>query len=110
MKEEEDYPMNESARKSSLLNTEELAIEANEEVDEVEDTAVYYKLGNPTFNADAEWTITLSRNDFPWHEVAFEPFTPKECFEKYTSMVKDPQTFLRKVLGSKEKYRKMMEG
>lgn len=111
LKEEEDCPINLSARKSSFLNAEEqAAVETQEEVDEVEDTAVYYKLGNPTFNADAEWTITLSRHDFPWHEVAFEPFTPRECFEKYTSMVKDPQTFLRKVLGSKEKYRKMMEG
>jgi hypothetical protein len=39
---------------------------------------------------DADWTITLSRNDFPWHEIAFEQFTPKECYEKFTSIVKDP--------------------
>ena len=74
------------------------------------DEGIYYKFGNPIFMAEsADWTVTLSRNDFPWHEISFEPFTPKECFEKYTSIVKDPQTFLKKVLGLKEKYKKMME-
>jgi rhamnose utilization protein RhaD (predicted bifunctional aldolase and dehydrogenase) len=54
--------------------------------------------------------VTLSRNDFPWHEIAFHPFTAKECYEKFISIVKDPQIFLKKVLGLKEKYKKMMEG
>ena len=58
---------------------------------------------------DADWTVTLSRNDFPWHEIAFLPFTAKECYEKYIAIVKDPHTFLKKVLGLKEKYKKMME-
>lgn len=72
---------------------------------------IFYKLGNPIHPIveAVDWTVTLSRNDFPWHEIAFENFTPKECFEKYTSIVKDPQTFLKKVLGLKEKYKKMME-
>jgi hypothetical protein len=76
------------------------------------DEGIYFKFGNPIYpQVDAvDWTVTLSRNDFPWHEVAFENFSPKECFEKYTSIVKDPQTFLKKVLGLKEKYKKMMEG
>lgn len=75
------------------------------------DEGIYFKLGNPIHPIveAVDWTVTLSRNDFPWHEVAFEGFTPKECFEKYTSIVKDPQTFLKKVLGLKEKYKKMME-
>ena len=58
---------------------------------------------------DIDWTITLSRNDFPWHEISFPPFSPRECYEKYIQVVKDPQSFLKKVLGNKEKYRKMME-
>ena len=74
------------------------------------DEGIYYKFGNPIFMSEsADWTVTLSRNDFPWHEISFEPFTAKECFEKYTSIVKDPQTFLKKVLGLKEKYKKIME-
>lgn len=70
---------------------------------------IYYKFGNPLYSSEADWTVTLSRNDFPWHEICFPPFTAKECYEKYSSVVKDPQTFLKKVLGLKEKYKKLME-
>ena len=56
-----------------------------------------------------DWTITLSRNDFPWHEIKFGAFSAKECYEKYTSVIKDPHIFLKKVLGNKEKYKKMMQ-
>lgn len=70
---------------------------------------IYYRFGHP-LSPETEWTVTLSRNDFPWHEICFAPFTPKECFDKYVSIVKDPYTFLKKVLGLKEKYKKMMEG
>jgi hypothetical protein len=55
-----------------------------------------------------DWTISLSRNDFPWFEIKFNNFTAKDCYEKYISIVKDPHTFLKKVLGLKEKYKKMM--
>ena len=58
---------------------------------------------------ETDWSITLSRNDFPWNEIKFSTFTSKDCFEKYFSVVKDAQTFLKKVLGLKEKYKKMME-
>jgi hypothetical protein len=27
---------------------------------------LYYKLGIPTYPTEIDWTITLSRNDFPW--------------------------------------------
>ena len=54
------------------------------------DEGIYFKFGNPLYPMDADWTVTLSRNDFPWHEIAFPPFSAKECFEKYTSIVKDP--------------------
>jgi hypothetical protein len=53
--------------------------------------------------------ITLSRNDFPWNEIKFSDYSAKDCFEKYSSLIKDSNTFLRKVLGLKEKYKKMME-
>jgi hypothetical protein len=42
-------------------------------------------------------------------EIRFGDFTPKDCYEKYASVVKDSQTFLKKVLGMKEKYKKMMQ-
>jgi hypothetical protein len=58
---------------------------------------------------DVDWTITLSRNDFPWPEISFGPFTAKDCYEKYQQIVRDPQIFLKKVLGMKEKYKKMMQ-
>lgn len=56
-----------------------------------------------------DWTVTLSRNDFPWNEIKFGIFTAKDCYEKYSSIVKEPSTFLKKVLGFKEKYKKMMQ-
>jgi len=58
---------------------------------------------------EIDWTITLSRNDFPWYEIKFGNFSSKECFEKYASIVNDSHTFLKKVLGLKEKYKKMMQ-
>ena len=39
---------------------------------------------------ETDWSITLSRNDFPWNEIKFNNFTSKDCFEKYISIVKDP--------------------
>lgn len=56
-----------------------------------------------------DWTVTLSRNDFPWNEIKFGIFTAKDCYEKFSSIVKEPSTFLKKVLGFKEKYKKMMQ-
>jgi hypothetical protein len=56
-----------------------------------------------------DWAVTLSRNDFPWQEIKFSSFSASDCFEKYQSIVKDGQTFLKKVLGMKEKYKKMMQ-
>ena len=43
----------------------------------------YYKISTPINPAEIDWTITLSRNDFPWFEIKFGNFTAKECFEKY---------------------------
>ena len=62
----------------------------------------------PLHPTELDWTITLSRNDFPWNEIKFGIFTAKDCYEKYSSIVRDAQTFLKKVLGLKEKYKKMM--
>lgn len=70
---------------------------------------IYYKIGNPMFPPEIDWTITLSRNDFPWQEIRFGIFSAKDCYEKYSSIVRDPQTFLKKVLGMKEKYKKLMQ-
>ena len=58
---------------------------------------------------ELEWTVTLSRFDFPWHEIEFEPFSAKECYKMYTSLVSDAQSFLKRVLGDKVKYQKMIQ-
>lgn len=60
------------------------------------------------YQSEVDWMITLSRNDFPWNEIKFLHFSAKDCFEKYTAIVKDCPIFLKKVLGGKEKYKKMM--
>lgn len=70
---------------------------------------LHYKFNSPMYN-EVDWTFTLSRNDFPWNEIRFAEFSPKDCYDKYASSVKDSQTFLKKVLGMKEKYKKMMQG
>lgn len=70
---------------------------------------VYYKLNTPMFPLEIEWNITLSRNDFPWNEIKFNNFNASECYDKYQSVVRDTQTFLKKVLGLKEKYKKLMQ-
>ena len=79
-----------------------------EETVNEECTEPYYKLAIPNFPTEVDWTITLSRNDFPWHEIRFGIFSAKDCYDKYSSIVIDPLTFLKKVLGMKEKYKKMM--
>jgi hypothetical protein len=33
---------------------------------------MYYKLNAPIHPSEIDWMITLSRNDFPWHEIKFE--------------------------------------
>lgn len=55
-----------------------------------EDLEIYYKIGVPANPPEVDWTITLSRNDFPWHEIKFNGFTAKECYDKFSSIVRDP--------------------
>jgi hypothetical protein len=56
-----------------------------------------YKLMNQPY-PQMDWQITLSQNDFPWYSIKFSYFTARECYEKYISMVKDQETFAKKVL------------
>jgi hypothetical protein len=53
--------------------------------------------------------VTLSRYDFPWQEIAFEPFTAKECYKMFQSLVTDVHSFLKRVLGDKVKFQKMIK-
>ena len=64
----------------------------------------YYKFANPINLLELEWTVTLSRFDFPWQEISFGPFSAKECYKMYTGLVTDVNSFLKKVLGEKPKY------
>ena len=57
-------------------------------LDETSDQ-VYYKYNSPMHPTEVDWTITLSRNDFPWMEIRFGEFSSKDYFEKYSSVVKD---------------------
>lgn len=73
-----------------------------------EETEPYYKFAAPTYVQEIDWAITFSKYDFPWHEVRFAKFSARECYKKYTGMVRDAQTFYKKVLGGKEKYKKFI--
>jgi len=57
---------------------------------------------------ELEWDVTLS-NEFPWIEIAFDKFSPKECHKMYTSLVKSPEDFLMKILGNIPKYQRMLK-
>ncbi len=103
--EEEDIAMQEEGGFSLADNTQDfrISIDLNQQ-------EPHYKLYAAQVMHDMEWTITLARNDFPWHEVQFGIFNAKDCYEKYYQIVRDSQTFLKKVLGMKEKYKKMLAG
>ena len=58
-----------------------------------EQREVYYKLATPCFPPEPDWSITLSRNDFPWYAVKFEDYSAQECFDMYRSLITDEDTF-----------------
>jgi hypothetical protein len=70
--------------KLSLENEDELF-----QLPTLQEIPEYYKYANPMNIQELEWTVTLSRFDFPWHEIEFEPFSAKECYRMYTSLVSD---------------------
>lgn len=63
--------------------------QTNEEPIIEESQELYYKLNTPIHPAETDWTITLSRNDFPWNEIKFNDFSSKDCFDKFSSVVRD---------------------
>ena len=83
--------------------------EQDEGFPELRDIPAYFKHATPLTLKELEWTVTLSRYDFPWNEIAFDPFSPKDCYKMYVSMVTNATSFLKKVLGDKIKYQKIMQ-
>ena len=62
-------------------------------------SAPYFKFGNPIYLQELDWAVTVSKYEFPWRDIAAEMnFSARECYEKYTSTVRDPHSFLKKVL------------
>ena len=58
-----------------------------------EQKEVYYKLATPWFPPEPDWSITLSRNDFPWYDVKFEEYSAQECFDMYRTLITDEDSF-----------------
>lgn len=58
---------------------------------------VQFKLSTPCFAAEPDWSVTLSRNDFPWYDVKFDEYTAKECFDMYRTLITDEDTFNKKI-------------
>lgn len=75
-----------------------------------ENTEPFFKFATPTFVQELDWAVTFSKYDFPWHEIKFDQFSARECYKKYTKEIRDAQTFFKKVLGGKEKYKKNIAG
>ena len=53
-------------------------------VPQLQQIPIYYKFAAPMTVYELEWTVTLSRYDFPWHEICFGQFSAKECYKMYT--------------------------
>ena len=70
---------------------------------------MFYKLATQSTISELEWTVTHSRYDFPWQEISFGPYSSKECYKMYRTMVKDANSFLELVLGRKQKFIKIMQ-
>lgn len=67
-------------------NEESQALQEEEKISLLMDTAqdtqkIQYKVLSQIQEVD--WTVTLARRDFPWFEIAFGSYTPKECYEKF---------------------------
>ena len=75
----------------------------------MQEISEFFKFATTPQIQELEWKVTLSRYDFPWHEIAFGFFSPKECYKMYSSLVSDVHSFLKKVLGDKVKYQKMIK-
>lgn len=58
-----------------------------------EQKEVFYKLASPWFPPEPDWSITLSRNDFPWYDVKFDDYTAQECFDMYRTLITDEDMF-----------------
>lgn len=54
-----------------------------------EEVDPYFKFATPTFVQELDWAITFSKYDFPWHEVKFSKFSARECYKKYTGLIRD---------------------
>ena len=81
--QEEDLQLQDYNELDELKN-----MEVSHNMDETNDQ-LYYKFNSPMHPIEVDWTITLSRNDFPWQEIRFGDFTSKDCYDKYASIVKD---------------------
>ncbi len=79
---------------------------------EIDEDTAFYKWCNPVFLQELDWCITLSKYEFCWQDIAFKEFTAKDCYEKFVSSVRDPHSFLKKVLlgggAMREKYKKLL--
>jgi hypothetical protein len=63
---------------------EELERTVIKDLNDEESNIEYFKLGNPVFLQELDWAITFSKYDFPWRDITFNGFSPKDCYIKYT--------------------------
>ncbi len=108
-----DYGENELKQLKTKIEQDQKEIESIDEImpepPVLNQIAEYFESASPMTIKELEWKVTLSRYDFPWQEIAFAQFSSKECYKMYTSLVTDAQSFLKKVLGDKPKYQKMIK-
>jgi len=47
---------------------------------------------------EIKWRIVFERDVFPWRQVAFEPYTANQCFDRLNVIVKNGNEFNSKIL------------
>jgi len=100
-------------RKEKAKRKEEEESDGMECLETIEDiepkmSQEYFKLSDTSKPMEIEWIVTLGRDDFPWREIRFGYFSAKECYSMYTSHVKNVVDFLKKILGDKPKFYKIL--
>jgi hypothetical protein len=58
-----------------------------------------YKIGIPAYDPEPDWSVTLSKSEFPWSAVKFGDFSTAECYLKYKSLIADEVMFIKLVRG-----------
>lgn len=65
------------------------------------DEPSYYVKGGRYFAEPRDWTVTLSREEFPWPECRFKNYTSRDCHSLFIEVIRTEDSFIKKVVTDK---------